>query len=164
MKNLSILSIILVVINLNTLAQTNYYVSTTGNNNNSGAAPDQPWQTIQYAANNVTAGDTVNIIAGTYNEKIDINVSGTANNYITFRNYNTDNVVLSGISLPAYEYLIKIENRDYIRISGLHFKDYQQPDAIGLTIINSSNIHINNNEFSNIDYSAIAESETPTEE
>ena len=49
-------------------AQTNYYVSTTGNNSNPGTLA-LPWQTLQYAANNVGTGEVVNVRGGTYNGK-----------------------------------------------------------------------------------------------
>lgn len=164
MEKISLLSVLLFVAIITSFGQTNYYVSTTGNNNNSGTSTNQAWQSIQYSANNVLPGDTINIMAGTYNEKIDLTVSGSADNYITFKNYDSQNVILSGTSLPAYEYIMKIENTDYIRVSGLKFQNYQQLDAIGLIIINSSNLYIENNEFSNIDYSTTAVGETPSEE
>jgi len=164
MNKIILLSAIILLSVFTSFGQPNYYVSPSGNNSNSGTTTNQAWQTIQYAADNVTAGDIVNIMAGTYNEKIDINVSGSTDNYITFRNYNEEEVILSGTSLPAYEYIMKIENQNYIRISGLKFQDYQQLDAIGLYIINSSNLSVENNEFSNIDYSATAVGQIPTEE
>ena len=163
MKILVLLSTIVLALSINIFGQTNYYVVPTGNNSNSGTETDNAWQTVQYAADNVSPGDTVNIMAGTYNEKIDINISGSANNYITFRNYNNDAVILSGTSLPAYEHIMKIENCNYIHIQNLKFQNYQQLDAIGLSIINSSNLFIENNEFSNIDYSSSAVGATPTE-
>ena len=42
---------------------TDYYVSPFGNNNNSGTLT-HPFKTIQKAADNVEAGDVVNIIGG----------------------------------------------------------------------------------------------------
>ncbi|OGV95557.1 hypothetical protein A2W24_06695 [Microgenomates group bacterium RBG_16_45_19] len=53
-----------------------YYVSPSGNDNNPGT-PSQPWQTIQKAANTMIAGDSVNVLAGSYSEThIDIDHSG----------------------------------------------------------------------------------------
>ena len=54
---------------------------------------------------------------------------------------------------------MKCKSRKY---SGLHFKDYQKLDAVGVLVLNSSNISILNNEFSNIDYSPNAVGEVPT--
>ena len=42
-----------------------YYVSPTGSNSNNGSA-SSPFATLQYAANTVVAGDTVDVEAGTY--------------------------------------------------------------------------------------------------
>jgi len=141
-------------------AQTNYYVATTGKNTNNGSI-EVPWQTIQYGVSQLNAGDTLNIMAGTYLGKIDLSTSGLINEEITIRNYNNDNVIINGLTLLDYEYLLKIENVNYINISGLKFQDYQKLDAIGILVINSSNISILDNEFSNIDYSTTAIGQTP---
>jgi hypothetical protein len=49
----------------------NYYVSPSGDNTNDGSLTN-PWKTIQYAINTaiVVSGDTINVAAGTYNERI----------------------------------------------------------------------------------------------
>ena len=49
---------------------TDYYVSTTGSNSNSGTTLNQPFLTIQQAANVAHAGDTVNVLGGTYRETV----------------------------------------------------------------------------------------------
>jgi len=156
MKRTTLNFVPLILISIQTLGQTNYFVSPSGNNSNAGTSTDQSWQTIQYAVGSVSAGDTINIMQGTYNEKINITVSGAPDNDITFRNYNNDIVILSGSTLPAYEYIMQIENQQHIRIKGLKFQNYQQLVAIGIIIINSSYIYIEENEFSDIDYSATA--------
>ena len=69
--------------NSNALAAT-YYVSTAGSDSNPGSS-GQPWRTIQKAANTAAAGDTVTVRAGTYHERVQINVSGTASQPITFQ-------------------------------------------------------------------------------
>src|SRR5688500_20305938 len=42
------------------------YVSNSGNNSNSGNSWAQAWLTLQFAANTISAGDTVWIANGTY--------------------------------------------------------------------------------------------------
>jgi len=165
MKNTLLISAIILLAVCTSLGQTNYYVSTTGDNNNSGITPNKAWQSINYAAQNstVVAGDTVQIIEGTYNEQVNFTISGAPNLKITFKNYQNNEVILSGLSLPSSEYIMKIEDQKYIRIIGLKFKDYQALDAIGLIIINSSFIQVEDNEFVNIDYSTTAIGEIPTE-
>ncbi len=165
MKNTILILMISFLAVCTSISQTSYYVSTNGDNNNSGMSIDQAWQSINYAAQNsvISAGDTVNILAGTYNEQITFAISGVPDYQITFKNYQNDVVVLSGSTLPPYGYIMKIEDNEHIRITGLKFQDYQQLDAVGLLIINSSYIYIEDNEFSNIDYSATAVGQIPTE-
>ena len=74
----------------------NYYVSISGDDSNPGTL-DLPFRTIQHATSIVEAGDTVHIRGGTYREKISIeNLHGTKDNPITFKNYNDEEVVVSG--------------------------------------------------------------------
>src|SRR5687768_436072 len=72
------------------------YVSNTGNNSNSGNSWAQAWLTLQYAANNISAGDTVWVADGTYTG-FDLRTSGTNTNPIVFIAAN-DNAV---INLPC---------------------------------------------------------------
>jgi parallel beta-helix repeat protein len=83
---------------------TTYYVNaTSGNdsyNNTQAQDPATPWKTISHAVTNATAGDTINVAAGTYDEQVVIDKSltlqgegdttiikpsqGTANNFTLF--------------------------------------------------------------------------------
>lgn len=102
-----------------------YYVATNGNDANPGTL-SQPWHTIQKAANTVTAGDTVYIRAGTYNEKVTMNnLQGTSGSWITFMPYNNEKVIVSGQGIPGnYDgvFLLK-DGCKFIRISGLEIKN-----------------------------------------
>jgi hypothetical protein len=107
-----------------------YYVAKTGSDSYTKTqAQNQstPWLTIQHAANNVAAGDTVYVKAGTYNEAVDIATSGTASNYITFQNYGSDAVTIDGTGLSVYPALLTIDGSSYINI-------------IGFTIYKSNNV------------------------
>lgn len=55
-----------------------YYVRTDGSNSNNGLTNSAggAWLTVQHAANTVVAGDTVNIAAGTYNERVNYTTGG----------------------------------------------------------------------------------------
>lgn len=146
-------------------AQTQYYVSTTGNNSNTGLSTNQAWETIQYAMNNATPNSVVNILSGTYNEKVEVNVSGTSGNTITFQNYNNDVVNITGTGISYPDAIIGIFDQSFIIIKGLHLKDNQQLDAQGIIVEGDcSYIEIRENEVSDIHFSsnpnAVANSST----
>ena len=61
---------------------SNYWVSPSGNDNNAGTS-SAPWLTLQHAANTVTPGTTVNILAGSYTG-FQIITSGTSASPITW--------------------------------------------------------------------------------
>lgn len=119
-----------------------------------------------------TPGSTVNIRAGTYHERLSLNVSGTPGNYITFQPY--------GFSVPSggcggytgvacggeqvildYSYLgtvtdgiplLQISGKNYVRIQGLTFQNLTCNGAMqqGVRIdSNSSYIEVNQNSFLN---------------
>ncbi len=74
---------------------TTYYVAITGADAPGCGTIASPCRTIQYAANLVTAGDTVLIAPGTYAGGITVDTSGTAGQPITFR-ANDTGVVING--------------------------------------------------------------------
>ena len=61
-----------------------YYVATNGSDDSFGHS-DQPWRTIQRAANTLAPGDTVIVRAGVYQERVEINVNGLPGQPITFQ-------------------------------------------------------------------------------
>ena len=77
-----------------------YYVSPTGSDANPGTA-NQPWRTIQKAADTLIAGDTVYIKSGTYSEQVVPKNSGNADNYITYAVYPGDTATIDGSSVSA---------------------------------------------------------------
>ena len=92
---------------------SSYYVSPTGSDSNSGTAA-APFKTFTKAASVATAGSTVYFKAGTYADGATLTTPGTATNYITYRNYGTDQAVFNGgINISA----------SYIRIKGLVFQN-----------------------------------------
>jgi hypothetical protein len=108
-------------------AGTTYYVSTTGNDGNTGLGTSDAlaWKTIQKAANVSTNGDTVNIMAGIYlpgTGQILITDKTASNEWLTFQNYNNDLVIINGTNCPTTSYLnavIELRNSKYIRLTGL---------------------------------------------
>jgi hypothetical protein len=80
-------------------ASTTYYVSTTGSDLASGRDPTNAWRTIQHAANIMSAGDSVTVLAGTYAERVVQSRSGTSANPIVLIASGT--VVTKGFELTG---------------------------------------------------------------
>ena len=141
--------------------QTNYYVSTSGNDANPGTI-NQPWRTIQHAANSVSAGDTVFVRGGTYNEIVTINVSGShSDGYVTFKNYPGENPVVdgTGLTISSDKGLFTIEDRTYIKISGFEIANFTSSTKfivpMGIYITGASHhLEINENKIHDISHSA----------
>lgn len=75
-----------------------YYVSADGNDANLGTF-DQPFQTIQKAAQLAAPGETVYIRSGTYRENVVPRNSGELNKPITFTSFANENVTISGTEM-----------------------------------------------------------------
>ncbi|MEP5339524.1 MAG: right-handed parallel beta-helix repeat-containing protein [Algibacter sp.] len=151
MKN--ILPIIIIsLISLLGVAQTNYYVSTSGNNSNNGSITT-PFLSIQTALDLASAGDIIYVRSGSYAEKLWWTNSGTSGNPITITNYNDESVILSGTSASnaSQGALILISSKSHIRINGIIFADNIMNYADGIYATGSgTDIEITNCEFRNI--------------
>lgn len=102
---------------------TTYYVSPAGSDTTGDGSELNPWKTIQHAANNVSAGDTVEVKAGTYPEKVVVTTSGTSGNYVTFRNFGTDVVTIQPPGDPSSLSTNGIAmNASYVRITGFRIE------------------------------------------
>jgi hypothetical protein len=150
-----------------------FYVSPSGNDSDSGTSTSTPWQTIQHAMTNATAGSTVNIMAGTYQEELTMNVSGTPGNYITFQPYNFsvpaggcggytgvtcggDQVILDYTYLgtnTSQTPLFEVDGQSYVRVQGLTFQNFTctGKNQSGLRIENgASYVEFDYNQFLNL--------------
>ncbi len=67
---------------------TNYYVSKTGNDSNSGTSPENSWASLQKSADVMKAGDTCFVGDGTYTEEVKVNHSGNSSSAIVFKSLN----------------------------------------------------------------------------
>ena len=105
------------------LAQSTYYVATNGNNNNNGRSLSAPWRSINYAAQQVQAGDVVLIKGGTYKERVLLTTSGTAVNKIVFRAVDGETPVIDGANLSFSNNdrrgIFQINSARHIKIEGL---------------------------------------------
>ncbi len=113
-------------------AQITNYVATTGSDLNPGTLA-APWRTIQKAASTATPGTTVLVQPGTYNEKVTVNVSGSAGGgFITF--LASSNVIVSGAGVTGSN-LFYLKDRQYVRLQGFELRD-------NLAVANGSGVRI----------------------
>ncbi len=90
-------------------AQVSYYVSPAGNDLDTGTSIESAWQTIQRAADALQPGDTVFVLAGTYDESITMANDGTSAARITYQNLGAETVILTrDLTVP----------KDYITVKG----------------------------------------------
>lgn len=138
---------------------TTYYVATTGNNNNNGLTTSSAWRNVQYAANHVQAGDTIQVLGGVYNELVNIPASGSATaGYITFQNYPGQTPILdgTGLSIPGGQYgLFNIAGQSYLIIQGFEVRNYKSTTKnnvpIGIYFTGAgSNLQVLNNHIHDI--------------
>ncbi|MFA6962701.1 MAG: right-handed parallel beta-helix repeat-containing protein [Opitutaceae bacterium] len=123
-----------------------YYVATNGSDTNDGSSAN-PWLTINKAALTVTAGATVYVRSGTYNERIRPANSGTAGAPITYQPDTGATVVIDGYGISttyAQTGQIDILSKSYINIFGFSFVNCQ---ATGIHLSSTNNIKIGNNTF-----------------
>ena len=113
-------------------APTTYYVATTGSDGNPGTLAE-PWGTIQHAADNMSAGDTVLVRGGIYEEAVTINVSGSAvDGDVIFRSYAGETAVLDGSNLTvpnSDSALFLIDSQRYVTIDGFELRNYRSSNS-----------------------------------
>ena len=97
-------------------AETYYVDDTNGNDTRDGFTLSTAWKTITKANQTLTAGDTVLIKAGTYQNYISPANSGSAAAPITYMNYGSDSVTVNDAS-----YGISLNGKSYIVVRGINF-------------------------------------------
>ncbi|GIK22425.1 MAG: hypothetical protein BroJett005_18390 [Ignavibacteriota bacterium] len=138
-KLFTLLTLVELIFCFQITAQTTYYVSEAGNNSNNGLTPQTAFETLQYAADQVSAGDYVLVMTGNYTG-FDIRTNGTQTLPIVFKAIE-DNVVIDERNSVTPDG-INIENASWIVIDGFEVKD--QPRA-GIRAAVSDFITIKNN-------------------
>ena len=143
----TILSLLLLLHVSLAITQTNYYISNTGNDGNSGLNETFAWKTITYAVSiesPVSAGDTVFVEAGNYTaENIVIQKNGTVTNPIIIQGYQS----IPGDS-PSLDYVFG-DNLDPFIMPLIDGED--RSTGIGININGASNITINNLQITNFE-------------
>ena len=114
---------------------TDYFVRKTGNNGNAGTSAGTAWLTIDYAADSMSAGDTVYVGAGTYSERVTPSPSGTSGSPIRYiadtdgtQTGDAGDVLVTGSS--GLQTLV-LSNKDYLEFDGFKFKGFGD-DAVRL--------------------------------
>ena len=120
-------------------AQTTYYVSENGSNSNNGLTPQTAFETLQYAADLVSAGDSVLVLQGIY-AGFDIRKNGSQNSLIVFKSIENNVVIDERNSVTPDG--INIENASWIVIDGFEIKS--QPRS-GIRAAVSDFVTIKNN-------------------
>ena len=116
------------------LNAASYYVSPSGSDAVAGSI-DQPWRTVQKAADTVAPGDTVYLRKGIYRELVTVKTSGVNGAPVTFCNYPEEKAVLSASGkVPAADRagIFLIVEKSFVTIEGLELKNFTSSDA-GLT-------------------------------
>jgi hypothetical protein len=109
-----------------------YWVATDGDDEGPGSM-DQPWATLQHAADSVGPGATVIVRGGVYEQRLEVRVSGEPGRPITFAAASGERAVLDGSSLevPAGQAaMIAIDGARHVVIRGLEITGYRS-DASG---------------------------------
>ena len=89
---------------------------------------DEPWATLQHAADSVGPGATVFVREGVYEQRVEVRVSGAPGRPITFAAAPDERVVLDGSSLevPAGQNaMIAIDAGRYVTIRGFEITGYR---------------------------------------
>jgi len=150
--------IVLAFVSTSLLAQSGstFYVSKSGNDTNSGSFT-APWLTIQHAATTVTAGATVYVESGVYNESVNFPHSGTTSSPITFANYpgQTATIDGTGLTVSGVQGLVNIVNQSYVTINGFEIRNYTTsssgPTPAGIWVTGSgTGVQLLNNTVHNI--------------
>ncbi|MEN1727624.1 MAG: right-handed parallel beta-helix repeat-containing protein [Pseudomonadota bacterium] len=116
-----------------------YFVATDGDNDDPGTV-DEPWLTLQHAADHVQAGDTVTVAAGQY-DGFELTTSGTAGQRIVFR--GEDGARPEVISnAPGRTSGINLEGASFLTIEGF---EVNGRDQAGIRAVLCANVTIRDN-------------------
>ena len=134
--------------------QLEFYVSPGGSDSNPGTI-DQPWETINHAAQVLQAGQIVYLREGTYllTRQIRPKNSGVENSWIVYTVYPGELAILDASAIPVKapsgvppfdhdQGAFQVQNVSYIRVIGLAIKNAHNS---GFTIRDSHHIELYNN-------------------
>ena len=116
-----------------------FYVATGGNNSNAGTAAN-PWATLQFAANQVDAGDLVIVRPGNY-AGFDLRTSGTSTAPITFQ--AEPGAIINQVN-PVTNDGINIEQASYVTIEGFTLISPGTTTRAGIRVVGDGDDEVNN--------------------
>ena len=108
--------------------------------------------TIQAALNAAAAGDTINVLSGTYFEKLSFPHGGSAGGgYITLQAGSGQSPILDGTGVSGSN-MVLIDTQSYVKLIGFEIRNnLKVNDGSGVRILGSgSNIEIRNNRIHDI--------------
>jgi len=127
------------------LSATNYYVTKSGNDRNSGQSPVQAWKTIDEAMDHsYSGGDTLFIGSGDYWEYMPVGSSGSSGSpFVIYGDITGEKTGQPagavGIGASNKNYAVEINGRHDVHIYGITF---QGPKKSCVYIYNSDNIQV----------------------
>jgi hypothetical protein len=135
------------------------YVAPDGDDNGAGDE-NNPWRTLQHAADSAKPGDTIMIRDGVYAEALAINSSGNADDGpITFINYPGEHPVIDGSTLEVgrgFSALVTIRSQEFVRVEGLEIRNFRSTrgrrNPVGVFVTGSAtHIEIVDNDIHHIE-------------
>ena len=125
--SLAVIFFLLLFAGIGAVTATTYYVNNNwlgASDSNSGLADTNTtaWKTIDHGLSTVTAGDTVIIRGGPYNEAATLDHSGTAGNIIQIIGEGNPIMDSSNTKNNAFY----ADNKDYFTIKGFTIKNYRE--------------------------------------
>ncbi len=115
------------------LAAADYHLSPTGSDGGAGNAA-QPWKTFAHAVAQLAAGDTLNLRAGIYVERLILPAkNGTAESPIVIRAFESEVAAIDGATLTVptggRAGLVVLENCNHVHVRGLEVRNYETTAA-----------------------------------
>jgi hypothetical protein len=127
-----LIALLLLLMFAGTASATDYYLATTGDNGNNGESIAQAWLTPTYAVQQLSSGDTLWVVDGTYVSsttiELEANQFGTASSWTRIKAYN-GTPVWDGNSANVDGFLCG-ESSDtpytqaYVELDGIHIKRF----------------------------------------
>lgn len=115
-----------------------YYVSPTGSDTSAGSS-SAPFKTFSKSMTALKAGDTLEVKGGTYSERLEVTVSGTASQPVTVKASAGESVILDAGGNKDTPLLVGA-SRSHIKIDGFEVKS----SSYECVLISGSNITLSN--------------------